>query len=94
MIDVEITRPEITGHDMGLTDHRSDWVYRDLPQMLDIYFDLFLNIVGEENISWLTRAEYNDKGQIYRRGQLLVSREGLARANRYAQDKMNAATTE
>jgi hypothetical protein len=83
MQNIELTFPDILGQDMGFTDHRSDWVYRDLPRMKEEFFDLFLNIVGNENISWLTQAEYQEDGYRSRRGQLLVSPEGIERARAY-----------
>jgi len=48
------------------------YVYRDLPKMSPEYFDKFIELVGEENIVWLTLADYGHS----KRGQLLLSPEG------------------
>lgn len=52
------------------------WAYRDLPRMTPEYFDKFTEIVGADNIEWLTRAEYHDGSK---RGQLFISPAGMDR---------------
>lgn len=52
------------------------WVYRDLPRMTPEYFDKFIEVVGVDNIEWLTRAEYPDGAK---RGQLFISPAGMNR---------------
>lgn len=55
------------------------YVYRDLPKMSPEYFDKFVELVGEENIVWITLAMYRDS----KRGQLLISPEGQKRIINY-----------
>lgn len=57
----------------GQTYRADGWVYRDLPRMTPEYFDQLIDLVGESNIVWLTKADYGDS----RRGQLLISPEGM-----------------
>ncbi|GAA0768600.1 hypothetical protein [Brevundimonas olei] len=57
----------------GQTYRADGWVYRDLPRMAPEYFDQLIDLVGESNIVWLTKADYGDT----RRGQLLISPEGM-----------------
>ena len=59
----------------GKTSIEDGWVYRDLPRMSPQMFDLFIEIVGEENTAWLTVADYGDS----KRGQLLISPAGIER---------------
>lgn len=74
---------EATGADIGFTKEH-DWVYRDLPNMLPEFMDKFIDIVGEENIRWITFAERTWRGEeTTQRGQLLVSPEGLKRIKAY-----------
>lgn len=63
------------------------WVYRDLPRMSPELFDKFIEIVGDENIKWLTKADYGDS----KRGQLMVNPEGLRRAAEYAKANSGAS---
>lgn len=49
------------------------WQYRDLPRMTYEAFDKFVSIVGEENIRWLTLADYGNA----KRGQLIISPAGF-----------------
>lgn len=57
------------------------WEYRDLPRMTPEFFNQFVELVGKENIRWLSMANYSDGT---RRGQLLVSPIGLERARLYS----------
>lgn len=63
---------------------KPDWEYRDLPRMTPEFFAKFVDLVGEDNILWITKASYKDGTQ---RGQLLVSPEGLKRARAYSEGK-------
>lgn len=49
---------------------KPDWTYKDLPRMLPEVKDDFIKLIGEENIEWITFAEYDD-GSV--RGQVLLS---------------------
>lgn len=49
------------------------WVYRDLPRMVPELFYKFVELVGEENLHWLTMANYGDT----LRGQVLISPVGM-----------------
>lgn len=57
-----------------------DWEYRDLPKMRSDFFDQFVELIGEENIRWITKAHYVRNGETYERGQMWVSPAGLDRA--------------
>lgn len=61
------------------------WEYRDLPRMTPEYFDKLIGIIGEENIRWLTQADYGDT----KRGQMFVSPNGLENVRKYAATKIN-----
>jgi hypothetical protein len=60
---------------IGETIRADGWVYKDLPRMSYEYFDKFVAIVGDDNIKWLTMADYGNA----KRGQLFISPEGIAR---------------
>lgn len=49
------------------------WVYRDLPRLSPGVFDDFVKAAGEENIRWLTLADYGTS----KRGQLFISPKGM-----------------
>ena len=57
----------------GETLRADGWVYRDLPRLTYDAFDLFVSIVGEDNIRWLTRADYGNAT----RGQCFISPDGM-----------------
>jgi hypothetical protein len=63
----------------GKTYIADGWVYRDLPRLSYEMFDKFVDIVGEENMVWLTEADYGDS----KRGQLLVSPAGMERVRNH-----------
>jgi hypothetical protein len=54
---------------------KPDWKYVDLPRMTHEFFNEFVNIVGEENLHWLTVAVYSSTT----RGQVLISPAGRMR---------------
>lgn len=58
---------------------KENWVYRDLPKMREDFFDKFVELVGSENIAWITQAKYEYEDGIYKRGQLFISPEGIER---------------
>lgn len=60
----------------GKTYRADGWFYRDLPQMAPEYFNDLLDLIGADNIAWITRATYPNG---YQRGQMLVSPDGMAR---------------
>lgn len=64
---------------------KQGWIYGDLPKLNRENFDKFLDIVGENNIKWLTLAQYptnfgkwNNKVELFR-GQYMLSPEGKER---------------
>lgn len=80
---------QIFGEGMAESLGKPDWLYGDLPKLTREYFDKFIELVGEENIQWITYAEYpanfakwNNPEPLYR-GQYLVSPDGQARAKKY-----------
>lgn len=70
----------------GKTYRADGWIYRDLPRMSHEYFDKFVELVGEENIAWITLADYG----FTKRGQLLISPTGMANISAY--NKASALT--
>lgn len=62
------------------------WRYHDLPKLTCADFDRFVEIVGEDNLQWITLAEYGpykDRPAL-RRGQVMMSPEAVRRAEAYA----------
>lgn len=60
----------------GKTYIADGYVYRDLPRMTEPYYSDFINLLGDDNIVWLTKAAYPDGTQ---RGQILISIAGQQR---------------
>ena len=58
-----------------------DWTYKDLPRMLPSVKDEFVALVGEDNIKWITFADYDD-GSV--RGQVLLSPVAMAAIEKMA----------
>ena len=58
-----------------------DWTYKDLPRMLPSVKDEFISLVGEDNIKWITFANYDD-GSV--RGQVLLSPIAMAAIEKMA----------
>lgn len=56
------------------------WHYRDLPRMTPELMETFIGVVGEENMKWLTFADYGDS----QRGQLLISPQGMANISEWS----------
>jgi hypothetical protein len=61
----------------GETIVADGWIYRDLPRMTQEAFNQFLDIVGEENVRFLTFARYKPEQAV--RGQCFISPIGLDR---------------
>jgi hypothetical protein len=64
---------------MPRPEGKEDWSYRDLPKVREDFFAELLALIGEENIHWLTRAQYVHDGEVFKRGQMFVSPAGLER---------------
>lgn len=55
------------------------WIYKDLPKMELIFIQQLKELIGDENIVWLTYAANSQMA----RGQMLISPEGQKRLKRY-----------
>lgn len=82
---------QIFGEGIAESMGKPDWKYGDLPKLTKEYFDKFVDIVGEENLHWITFAQYpanfmkwGNKEELFR-GQYLLSPEGQERAKKYAE---------
>jgi len=62
-----------------------DWVYRDLPRMTRKVMADFVNLVGKENLHWLTFADYGDSA----RGQVIISPAGMRSVEQYNRENKN-----
>ncbi len=78
----EFTIPNLDGiwddlaEKMGLKGH----VYRDIPRLNDEAYEMLVNLVGDENITWLAQTRGTDKeGTKYTRGQCFISPAGIER---------------
>ena len=60
---------------------KPDWTYRDLPRMHPEALDSLIQIIGEDEIFWITSAEYKD-GSV--RGQILISPLGMKALEMYS----------
>lgn len=60
---------------------KPDWAYRDLPRMHPENLDSLVQIIGEDEIFWITKAEYKD-GSV--RGQILISPLGMKALEMYS----------
>lgn len=67
---------QLFSEELGAIVGRPDWIYLDLPRMSEEQIDEFIARVGEDNIYWLTFADYRN-GQL--RGQCLISPEFVHR---------------
>lgn len=54
---------------------KPDWTYKDLPRMTRPVLEDFIELVGKDNIEWITFADYDDDSV---RGQVLLSPEAMA----------------
>src|ERR1700684_1899136 len=63
----------------GKTLVADGWRYKDLPQLTAEQFEMFLDVVGDENIEWLA-ISHSPKGH---RGQMYVSADGQQRLQTY-----------
>lgn len=52
-----------------------EWTYRDLPRLTHKLMEEFKQLVGEENLYWITYADYGKTV----RGQVLISPDGMTR---------------
>lgn len=61
------------------------WRYKDLPKLSEEDFAKFVEIAGEGNLRWITRASYpcKDGGKLHR-GQVMISPDGIERISQYA----------
>lgn len=59
------------------------WEYRDLPRMSPEYFERLKETIGDENIRWLTIADYG----VSIRGQCLISPVGMGRIREHVAAK-------
>lgn len=66
------------------------WVYRDLPRMTPELFDQFVGIVAEENLKWLTIADYGNS----KRGQIMISPKGMEKLAVWLTEKKSGASGE
>lgn len=58
------------------------WVYKDIPVLTKSQVETFIDVVGGDNIVWLTFA----KGPNGCRGQMLISRSGAANLSSYMEN--------
>jgi hypothetical protein len=62
--------------------NKPGWTYRDLPKMKREFINELIEIAGQENLQWITYAEYKNWGKEkldLARGQILISPEGMER---------------
>ena len=52
---------------------KPDWTYKDLPRMTHEVFSEFVDVIGDDNLHWLTVADYGPTI----RGQVLISPAGM-----------------
>lgn len=63
---------------------QSGWLYIDPPgKFTPEMWDLFLSIIGEGNYEILIMSESTVPGQEWKRGQLIVSPDGVVNMQRY-----------
>lgn len=60
------------------------WEYRDLPNMAVEYMDQFKDMVGDDNVRWITFAERRwPDNTVTQRGQVMISPDGMRRIREY-----------
>ncbi len=75
--------PVITGADFGI-DGTEDWIYKDISWMTKEYMIKFVDIIGKENLHWISGASRNSEdGTVFMRGSVLVSPQGIENAKEY-----------
>ena len=81
MISAELEKAIVEGltQDPSMAEYRT-WHYKDLPRMTHELMDKFKVIVGEENLYWLTYADYGNSV----RGQILISPTGMQNMSEWA----------
>ena len=62
---------------MGKTYRADGYTYKDLPRVSIEIFQEFVELVGGENLVWLSYAKYIQGDAQKVRGQVLVSPEGM-----------------
>jgi hypothetical protein len=70
---------QIFGEGIAEECGKPDWTYKDLPRMVPELFYTFIEIVGEENLHWITMANYGDT----LRGQVLISPVGMEKLEKF-----------
>lgn len=68
-------------HALAKSLGKPDWTYRDLPRMHPENLNSLVQIIGEDEIYWITHAEYKD-GSV--RGQILISPIGMEALRQYS----------
>lgn len=69
--------------------NKPGWVYHDLPRMSPEFFDQFVEIVGQENLLWITFADYGTS----KRGQVMISPEGMQNLKEYNDEQKNLGSS-
>lgn len=71
---------------------KQGWTYHDLPRLPISEFERFIEIIGAENIHWITVAHYPAKGDVpaLKRGQIMISPAGKQRGDTYANNLKGA----
>ena len=65
------------------------WVYRDLPRISPEFFEILIKTIGEENIRWLSMADYGNA----KRGQCFISPKGIENLKAYSIKQTEEAAT-
>lgn len=60
------------------------WYYRDLPKMQEPYFSELIDVLGEDNIRWLTLAKYSDGTS---RGQMIYNEQARLNTVKWLKNK-------
>ena len=67
------------------------WSDYDLPRMSPEYMTKLIDIIGDGNIGWVTRAQYTERdGSISQRGHILISPEGMDNIRAYRDSQTNS----
>jgi len=79
---------EALSEGLGASVGKPDWIYRDLPRMKPELLAEFKEIVGQDNLHWVTFADYGETV----RGQILISPAGMERMRAYRPAPMEERT--
>lgn len=74
---------------VGETYLQDGWVYRDPSKMTSALWNEFLGIIGEGNYRLMSHAKYHGSGEVYERGQLLISPAGMDNLTSHVKKKAN-----